>query len=45
MVKNFWLLHKNHDNKVAENAMFQVRVQKKVGSKLHWNLPSIIYGR
>ena len=34
MVKNFWLLHKNHDNKVAENAMFQVRTQKKAGSKL-----------
>ena len=29
MVKNFWLLHENHDNKVDENAMFQVRTQKK----------------
>ena len=45
MVKNFWLLHKNHDNKVAENAMFQVRTQKKAGSKLLWNLPSIIYAK
>ena len=45
MVKNSWLLHENHDNKVDENALFQVRVQKKADSKLHWNLPSIIYGR
>ena len=44
MVKNFWLLHKNHDNKVAENAMFQVRTQKKAGSKLLWNLPLSFMG-
>ena len=44
MVKNFWLLHKNHDNKVAENAMFQVRTQKKAGSKLLWNLPPSFMG-
>ena len=28
MVKNSWLLHENHDNKVDENAMFQLRAQK-----------------
>ena len=33
MVKNSWLLHENHNNKVDENAMFQVRTQKKAGSK------------
>ena len=27
--ENFWLLHENHYNKVDENAMFQVRAQKK----------------
>ena len=29
MVKNFWLLHENHYNTVDENAMVQVRAQKK----------------
>ena len=28
-----------------KNAMVQVRAQKKAGSKLPWNLPSIIYAR
>ena len=27
-------MDKNHDNKVDENAMVQVRAQKKAGSKL-----------
>lgn len=36
MVKNFWLLHENHYNTVDENAMVQVRTQKKAGSKLLW---------
>ena len=44
MVKNFWLLHENHDNKVDENAMVQVRTQKKAGSKLLWNLPPSFMG-
>ena len=44
MVKNFWLLHENHDNKVDENAMVQVRAQKKAGSKLLWNLPPSFMG-
>ena len=44
MVKNFWLLHENHYNKVDENAMFQVRAQKKAGSKLLWNLPPSFMG-
>lgn len=44
MVKNFWLLHENHNNKVDENAMFQVRTQKKAGSKLLWNLPRSFMG-
>ena len=29
MVKNFWLLHENHYNTVDENAMVQVRAQKR----------------
>ena len=44
MVKNSWLLHENHNNKVDENAMFQVRTQKKAGSKLLWNLPQSFMG-
>ena len=44
MVKNFWLLHENHYNKVDENAMVEVRTQKKAGSKLHWNLPPSFMG-
>ena len=44
MVKNSWLLHENHNNKVDENAMFQVRTQKKAGSKLLWNLPPSFMG-
>ena len=44
MVKNFWLLHENHYNKVDENAMFQVRTQKKADSKLLWNLPPSFMG-
>ena len=44
MVKNFWLLHENHDNKVDENAMVQVRAQKKAGFKLLWNLPPSFMG-
>ena len=44
MVKNFRLLHENHDNKVDENAMVQVRAQKKAGSKLLWNLPPSFMG-
>lgn len=44
MVKNFWLLHENHDNKVDENAMVQVRAQKKADSKLLWNLPPSFMG-
>lgn len=44
MVKNSWLLHENHNNKVDENAMFQVRIQKKAGSKLLWNLPPSFMG-
>ena len=44
MVKNFWLLHENHYNKVDENAMFQARAQKKAGSKLLWNLPPSFMG-
>ena len=28
-----------------KNAMVQVRTQKKAGSKLLWNLPSIIYAK
>ena len=44
MVKNFWLLHENHYNTVDENAMVQVRAQKKAGSKLFWNLPPSFMG-
>ena len=44
MVKNFWLLHENHYNTVDENAMVQVRAQKKAGSKLLWNLPPSFMG-
>ena len=44
MVKNFWLLHENHYNTVDENAMVQVRAQKKAGSKLLWNLPLSFMG-
>ena len=44
MVKNFWLLHENHYNTVDENAMVQVRAQKKAGSKLLWNLPRSFMG-
>ena len=44
MVKNSWLLHENHNNKVDENAMVQVRAQKKAGSKLLWNLPPSFMG-
>ena len=45
MVKNFWLLHENHYNKVDEKCDVSGMTQKKAGSKLYWNLPSIIYGR
>lgn len=44
MVKNFWLLHENHYNTVDENAMIQIRAQKKAGSKLLWNLPPSFMG-
>ena len=44
MVKNSCLLHENHDNKVDENALFQVRAQKKADSKLYWNLPQSFMG-
>ena len=44
MVKNFRLLHENHYNTVDENAMVQVRAQKKAGSKLLWNLPPSFMG-
>lgn len=44
MVKNFWLLHENHYNTVDENAMVQVRTQKKADSKLLWNLPPSFMG-
>lgn len=37
-------MDENHDNKVDENAMFQVRTQKKAGSKLLWNLPPSFMG-
>ena len=45
MVKNSWLLHENHNNKVDENAMFQVRAQKKGRFQIALESASIIYGR
>ena len=45
MVKNFWLLHENHYNTVDENAMVQVRTQKKGRFQIALESASIIYGR
>ena len=42
--KKLWLLHENHDNKVDENAMFQVRYKQKGRFKLLWNLPPSFMG-
>lgn len=44
MVKNFRLLHENHDNKVDEKCDGSGKGTKKAGSKLLWNLPSSFMG-
>ena len=44
MVKNFWLLHENHDNKVDEKCDGSGKDTKKAGSKLLWNLPPSFMG-
>ena len=44
MVKNSWLLHENHDNKVDEKCDGSGMTQKKAGSKLYWNLPQSFMG-
>ena len=44
MVKNFWLLHENHDNKVDEKCDGSGKGTKKAGSKLLWNLPPSFMG-
>ena len=44
MVKNFWLLHENHYNKVDEKCADSSKGTKKAGSKLLWNLPPSFMG-
>lgn len=44
MVKNFRLLHENHDNKVDEKCDVSGKGTKKAGSKLLWNLPPSFMG-
>ena len=44
MVKNSWLLHENHNNKVDEKCDGSGKGTKKAGSKLPWNLPRSFMG-
>ena len=44
MVKNSWLLHENHYNKVDEKCDDSGKGTKKAGSKLLWNLPPSFMG-
>ena len=45
MVKNFWLLHENHDNKVDEKFDGSGKDTKKGRFQIALESASIIYGR
>lgn len=45
MVKNFWLLHENHDNKVHEKCDGSGKDTKKGRFQIALESASIIYGR
>lgn len=45
MVKNFWLLHENHDNKVDEKCDVSGKGTKKSRFQIALESASIIYGR
>ena len=45
MVKNFWLLHENHYNKVGEKCAVSGKDTKKGRFQIALESASIIYGR